>query len=439
MWVSPLPFCFCHWAARISPHSRGQQPITFQSASVFRNFSCRYLGYELSQTHRAWACRSDANAPKPCSHIRVMWEAVCSRGWGDCWLAALSPCTGRGNGGEMLMAGWQDPTQPASWAPQETRSMHLEVDGCLQGGWREGKEPPLPSALSRMSLEPGVRCCRGGGAYMYTKPHKVLPSVLGVGPSQVEQEGADATKALICAGAVGQESIRQPQHWKAYGGFPPWGCPATVPAPRGVFPWVISTEAKPHRQHHTSAFPTALMGGKEPPEHLASGQGWFSLVLFICFRSSGVTDGSVYCVAVVSPASFTLIPAWQHRTIPPIHKTLGFLLFPLTFGFWMILIYAHERLSDLVKNNTVAWGHGQGGKAIFLFVPILSQAGCERCSAVNDEVLRLPGHSAYPTKGNKAHLLAKSNIFFVSERLMAPAKHWVFEAGVQGKVKCMQQ
>lgn len=67
----------------------------------------------------------------------------------------------------------------------------------------------------------------------------------------------------------------------------------------------------------------------------------------------------------------------------------------------MILIYAHERLSDLVKNNTVAWGHGQGGKAIFLFVPILSQAGCERCSAVNDEVLRLPGHSAYPTKGTK--------------------------------------
>lgn len=67
----------------------------------------------------------------------------------------------------------------------------------------------------------------------------------------------------------------------------------------------------------------------------------------------------------------------------------------------MILIYAHECLSDLVKNNTVAWGQGQGGKTILLFAPVLSQAGCELWSAVNDEVLRLPGHSAYPTKGTK--------------------------------------
>ena len=67
----------------------------------------------------------------------------------------------------------------------------------------------------------------------------------------------------------------------------------------------------------------------------------------------------------------------------------------------MILIYAHEHLSDLAKNNMVAWGQGQGGKPIFLFAPVLSQAGCELCSAVNDEVLRLLGRSAYPTKGTK--------------------------------------
>jgi len=67
----------------------------------------------------------------------------------------------------------------------------------------------------------------------------------------------------------------------------------------------------------------------------------------------------------------------------------------------MILNYAHERLSDPVKNNMLAWGQGQGGKTIFLFAPLLSQAGCEQCFAVNDEVLRLLGHSAYPTKGTK--------------------------------------
>lgn len=67
----------------------------------------------------------------------------------------------------------------------------------------------------------------------------------------------------------------------------------------------------------------------------------------------------------------------------------------------MILIYVHEHFSNLVKNNMVAWGQGQGGKTIFLFAPVLSQAGCELYSAVNDEVLRQPGHSAYPTKGTK--------------------------------------
>lgn len=67
----------------------------------------------------------------------------------------------------------------------------------------------------------------------------------------------------------------------------------------------------------------------------------------------------------------------------------------------MILIYAHEHPSDLVKYHTVAWGQGQGGKSIILFAPVLSQPGFEIWSAVNDEVLRLPGYSAYPTKGTK--------------------------------------
>lgn len=146
-----------------------------------------------------------------------------------------------------------------------------------------------------------------------------------------------------------------------------------------------------------SALPPALVGRNELPEHLTSGQGWFSLVPFTCSGSSGVTDGSIYCVAVTAPASFTLTWAQQRKTIPPIHKTPGFLF----FWFCVILIYAYERLGDLVKNNMVAWGQGQEGKTIFLFPPVLSQAGCELCSAVNDEVLRLLAHSDYPTKGTK--------------------------------------
>lgn len=78
----------------------------------------------------------------------------------------------------------------------------------------------------------------------------------------------------------------------------------------------------------------------------------------------------------------------------------------------MILIYTHKRLSNLVTNNTVAWGQGQGGKTIFLFAPVLSQAGCELWSAVNDEMLRLPEHSAYPTKGTK-HIFKQKAIFFL--------------------------
>lgn len=50
---------------------------------------------------------------------------------------------------------------------------------------------------------------------MYTKIHEMLPTVLGVGPSQVEKEGLDAIKALICSSPVGQASIRQLRHWKS--------------------------------------------------------------------------------------------------------------------------------------------------------------------------------------------------------------------------------
>lgn len=168
---------------------------------------------------------------------------------------------------------------------------------------------------------------------MCTKVHKGLPTVLGFGLSQVEKEDPDATKAVICARAVGRASIRPPRRWEAHGGFPPWGCPATVPLPLSVFSRGSSTEAKPHQHPHAPALPTALGGGKEQPEHLASGQGGFPPVPFPCPGSSGITDGSVYCVAVASPASFALIRAQPSRTIPPIHKTLGFLLSPLTFGF----------------------------------------------------------------------------------------------------------
>lgn len=99
------------------------------------------------------------------------------------------------------------------------------------------------------------------------------------------------------------------------------------------------------------ALPTALVGSKELPEHLMSGQGWFSLVPATCSRSSGVTDGSIYCVAVTSPANFTLIWAQQCKTIPPIHKTLGFLL------FWVAVI-RFMLMNVLVVLWKITWWHG---------------------------------------------------------------------------------
>lgn len=86
--------------------------------------------------------------------IRVMWEAICFHGWGDCWQAALIPHAVGGNSGKMLVEGWQDPTE-FSCMLQETRSMHLEIDQCLQGSWGEGKQPPRPAWFPVRTLDLG--------------------------------------------------------------------------------------------------------------------------------------------------------------------------------------------------------------------------------------------------------------------------------------------
>lgn len=370
--------------------------------------------------------------------IRVTWEAVCSYGRGNCWQAALIPHAGRGNGGGMLTEGWQDPKQPASRVPRETCPMYLETDRFLQGGWRERKQPICLARSPERASDLGWAAAGevvALGIQKYTKCFLVCWVLDLPRWRRKAQMPPKHRSVLVLWGGWASDNHGVGNLMEA---FHHGDASQQSQLPLGVFPQGRSTGAKPHQHHHTPALPTALVGGKEPPEHLASGQGWFSLVPFICSRSSGVTDGSIYCIVVASPASFALIQAQQRRTIPPIHKTPGFLLFPLTFGFWMILIYAYERLSDLVKNNMVAWGQGQEAKPFFFSLQFSPKLCVNyvlqlmmKCWGCRDILLT--------QQKEQSTSFSKKQYFFVSERPIAPAKHWGFEVGVQGKVKCMRQ
>lgn len=135
--------------------------------------------------------------------------------------------------------------------------------------------------------------------------------------------------------------------------------------------WGKASPVPPH-----ASFACCPQGWKELlKEHLVSEQGWFSLVPFTCSRNSEVTDGSVYCIAVASPASFALIQVWQHRTIPPIHKILGFSLFSLTLVFewyWFILMNGLAILWQITRWHGV---RGREAKPFFFLLQFSPKLG----------------------------------------------------------------
>lgn len=192
---------------------------------------------------------------------------------------------------------------------------------------------------------------------------------LGIGGPRCHQ-GTDVCQC--CGGDKHLTTMVLESSWR----LSTMGMPPTHLAPRGAFPCGDTSEAKCHQCHHMPALPAAVTNGKElPKEHLVSGQGWFSLVPFTCSRNSEVTDGSVYCIAVASPASFALIQVWQHRTIPPIHKILGFSLFPLTLGFewyWFILMNGLAILWQITRWHGV---RGREAKPFFFLLQFSPKLG----------------------------------------------------------------
>lgn len=129
--------------------------------------------------------------------------------------------------------------------------------------------------------------------------------------------------------------------------------------------------SQPHQQHPSR---------QEQLEYLTPGHGCCPHCL-LCSGSLGVTDGSIYGIAVGSPASPTLIPGWQRQTIPLIHKTLRFhcyLCCPKTLGFRMVLIYVHKCPRDFVKNNRWHGVRGREAKAFFFLLQFLPKL-CMSC------------------------------------------------------------
>lgn len=101
----------------------------------------------------------------------------------------------------------------------------------------------------------------------------------------------------------------------------------------------------------------------------------------LCSGSFRVTDGSICGIAAASPASPALILAQQCPTIPLIHKTLGFLLFPLlpwdTFfqRYWFRLINTETILWKI----TGGMGLGATRQMRFFFSHQIFPKLCTNC------------------------------------------------------------